>query len=1014
VRDDCKFARAAPPGGAARDIKRKFAVRSAAADRRNLALEYPMSVALRIACLASLLIAAAPRGAAALPPTMPDTIYAYPYGGGPTADAERVLIASLQGVVAQTDPEIYMGSGSKWIIELVAMYPELDVIYLDTQGMLNRYAGQLDGYILYDSDTRNAANSLAGVLNAVIVDSATQHFATNAGLSLLVDVRDHDNLWVWNHYGHLFNRDYLFHNAESVTHHMRDLVAYRRGFIFYEDVEWPTYYAAQNPWGYVYGWAEQEYEFFLRGSTNNLMNAAANWMENGSVLTQWQVPIERQRTHTPPSNTTEPDVHYVAFVMSDGDNLQWLNAGFFMPQWWNSPHRGSFTMNWDLAPEFATANPHGFNYLYDTASRQEFKDYFINANGPATVYPSAVPDITGFAEINGAESARTDLTYMALLEENFDLAAWSAILADPRVGGAMLKLGPAYAGYDGAIWWFDGKPVVSVKHTMWDGFYTPDNLVATLNAAPRQPLSDEASYSLVNVHPWSTGFQGDPMSNVKYVVDRLDPAVRVVTVEAFMTHLRNNFGRPVYTDCNDNGLRDGDEVEARVVEYFDSSTSPAFSVNGVALAVDGLVELTDLQANTLGSVVFTEPTPEPADAFELAFDFRMGLGSGGEGVGAVLLDAALHDATAVFGETGPATGALAITFATQPGAGQPGPHAAIYLDGVPLVSAPVSASLNDSQFHRARFRLIDGLATLRYEVRRGIWETAFSDTPLPGYTPFVARLGFGARTSSLTQVHQVDHVELRQLLAADGNRNGVLDTCERPSDLNHDGVQDKLDVRWLLACLRGPDATPACNGAPAILADGDADGDLDLHDVATFQLDYEFTGTSGQVGPNLIYNPDVEAGGGDWPADWFHSATMTSWSSQHSNSPTRSLRIDDTRSWQSAEWRSRGVLLAGGEQQLRVAWHQRTGQMLGDWEVTIRFFDSVDQYGNAAGTFWGASVIELDVTPDADWTRYSFDATVPPQAGSFDVVFRSGAAGGDDFGAKGDLWLDDISVYELE
>lgn len=973
-----------------------------------------MAALVRYACVAVLAFAYGARGAGALPPSMPETIYAYPYGGGPTADAERVLIASLQGVVAQTSPEIYMGSGSKWIVELATMYPELDIVYLGTQALLDRYAEQLDGYILYDADTRNAANSLAGVLNAVIVDPATEHFAQNAGLNRLLDVRDRDNGWVWHQYGHLFNRDYLFHNAESVTHQMRDLVAYRRGFIFYEDAEWPLYYAAQNAWGYVYGWAEQEFDFFQRGSANNLMNAAANWMENGSVLAQWDVPIERQPNQTPPNVVTAPNVHYVAFVMSDGDNLQWLNAGFFQSPWWNSPHRGTFTMNWDLAPEFANANPHGFNYLYNTASRQTFKDYFINANGPATVYPSSVPDITGFAAVNGAASARADLMYMALLEEGFDLDAWGAILGDPRVGGAMLKLGPAYAGYGGAIWWFDGKPLVSVKHTMWDGFYDPDALAATLNAAPRQALTDEGSYSLVNVHPWSTGFAGDPMSNVKYVVDRLDPAVRVVTVAEFMTHLRNNFGRPLYTDCNDNGVRDRDEIELRVEEYFGDGSSAAFSANGAAGVVDGLVELTGLQTDTLGTLVFADPTPEPVHGLAVDFEFRMGQGSGGEGLSLALLDAGTYDQQALFGETGPDADALAVAFATQPGAGVPGPHVALYYDGALVAAAPVNDPLNDRQLHRVRMRLFDGRLSLRWEVRQGVWETVFDSVPVPGYVPFVARLGFGARTSSLTQVHQVDHVQVRQYLAGDANYNGVLDPCERPSDLNHDGVRDDLDVRWMLACLRGPGAAPACNGAPAALADGDADGDLDVLDFARFQVDYAFSGTADETGPNLIYNPDVEAGGAARPVDWFHSATMTSWASDFSNSPVRSLRIDDTRSWQAAEWRSRGVLLSGSEQLLRVRWHQRTGQMLGDWEVTIRFFDAVDQYGNASGTFWGASVVQLDTTPNAGWTEYQFDARVPLSAGSFDVVFRSAGDEGNDGGAKGDLWIDDVSVRTVD
>ena len=73
-----------------------------------------------------------------------------------------------------------------------------------------------------------------------------------------------------------------------------------------------------------------------------------------------------------------------------------------------------------------------------------------------------------------------------------------------------------------------------------------EQIVSAVNNAPTNPLSDQDSYTIVNVHPWSTstagGGTGNPMSNVKYIVDRLDADVEVVTLEELVIHLRNNYG----------------------------------------------------------------------------------------------------------------------------------------------------------------------------------------------------------------------------------------------------------------------------------------------------------------------------------------------------------------------------------------------------------------------------------------------------------------------------------------
>jgi len=473
---------------------------------------------------------------------IPPVVYGYNMSENAS---ERTLMASLQGIVARTSPEVHLGK-SVWLDELVRRFPKTKVEWSgDPAVFLKRYRSQFAGYVMFDEESINAATSVAGVLGAVMVDAGTLHFATAAGLVQVADARGKPREWAYSNYGGRYNRDYVFAQAPQFAHQLRDFCIYKSGLMFYDDPSWAKYLARQNPQSRVFGWGPDETTFFSRASKNNLMGVPADWLSNASVLCQWREPLEKQGTHTPVDTKVEAGVHYVAFVLSDGDNVQWMVGGYLDKKFWGSPHRGAFTINWDMSPSLAEINPLGFNYLYRTASRGKVKDYFLNAGGPGLMYPSEYPDIAAFAAANGAAMAVVDQSVISVLDNEYAAAKLEAITADPRVLGTMLKVGDAYKGRKGEIAWFNGKPCVSVRYTLWDRFDTPESLIRDINASPRDPMKDQKSYSIVNVHPWSTGFSGDPLTNVKQVVDGLDPNVRVVTVEEMMIHLRKHFGAPV-------------------------------------------------------------------------------------------------------------------------------------------------------------------------------------------------------------------------------------------------------------------------------------------------------------------------------------------------------------------------------------------------------------------------------------------------------------------------------------
>ena len=64
--------------------------------------------------------------------------------------------------------------------------------------------------------------------------------------------------------------------------------------------------------------------------------------------------------------------HKIAFLMSDGDNIQWMyNAFPIQPSWWGSPDRGTVPLGWTLSPGLVELGPVILNYIARTATAND-------------------------------------------------------------------------------------------------------------------------------------------------------------------------------------------------------------------------------------------------------------------------------------------------------------------------------------------------------------------------------------------------------------------------------------------------------------------------------------------------------------------------------------------------------------------------------------------------------------------------------------------------------------------
>ena len=132
---------------------------------------------------------------------------------GAMNDAERMMILTLAGIVAQEKPRIFVRIGGGydiWLDDLEYEYGLFidDAFRNDPWGLLAHFKGALQdsAFVLYNlgESSTNVAVSLAGVWRAVAVDESSADQAQAAGLRQKMDVRGKDEQWCFENYCSVF------------------------------------------------------------------------------------------------------------------------------------------------------------------------------------------------------------------------------------------------------------------------------------------------------------------------------------------------------------------------------------------------------------------------------------------------------------------------------------------------------------------------------------------------------------------------------------------------------------------------------------------------------------------------------------------------------------------------------------------------------------------------------------------------------------------------------------------
>lgn len=471
-------------------------------------------------------------------------------------NAWKCTIATLQGIVArQSATQIYIDGGggdSIWKNHLRDTYGIPYTTVSTPAAVLTQFVSQVSGYVLYDfsanSNSINAATSLCGPNNAIAVDASIESTVRSYGITnRIADVRTWNNGFVWTNYNAAFSRNAVIEQVPSIVSQLRDYATLANAYTFFVgNTPFRTFIMSQmNPDSACLGWGDPsagESAFVGDSSSNGVYTCAADFARNLSILSGIRDDSLRQRTYTTP--VSETNVHYVTFLVLDGDNVE-INLGTLQP-YFSNPARGQFDMGWGISPTLVDLAPSVLRWFFDNASNSPAgQDFFVaGPSGSGYFYPSMLPpaDLSLQVVRLNEQMARADLSIVHIIDINsvgrVDL--WNKYLAQPCIDALLYFESTA----DGQILFSaNGKPIIAMSAILapTQG-QTVSNLVAMLNAAPRDP-SDPKGYSLIGV-----GFGPANLGDVFNVITNAAPGIRVVTPNALARLVRDNVGRKLSYD----------------------------------------------------------------------------------------------------------------------------------------------------------------------------------------------------------------------------------------------------------------------------------------------------------------------------------------------------------------------------------------------------------------------------------------------------------------------------------
>jgi len=316
-----------------------------------------------------------------------------------------------------------------------------------------------------------------------------------------------------------------------------------------------------GPNGVAFGWGP-EADYVSTLSKNAIYVHASDYCTDLAELSNLHVLSSMDRVQraqlpvplSPPPLHGGARVHTVAFLMSDGDNLQWLLGPWGTdPRWFGAYNRGDVAIGWTLSPAALRLAPPFFQHVMANAHAN---DSFVAApSGVGYTFPSTYANKAEFADLTTRAMNNSGLRILNVIDTEFTTEGLAEMAANPQIDAFLLyPFGDCYSSA-GRTAWLHGKPAIGGRISLWGQSKAGcndctcqdvDAVVQHIKThmqsyASSTVLSSPDAYSLIPVHAWTHSYadvvraaqlltaQGDievvtPAALVQRFIDNVKPS----------------------------------------------------------------------------------------------------------------------------------------------------------------------------------------------------------------------------------------------------------------------------------------------------------------------------------------------------------------------------------------------------------------------------------------------------------------------------------------------------------
>lgn len=522
--------------------------------------------------------------------------------------AETMLQESLSGLAAQAvnngkfDTMVWMKvdvpAYHNVLEKSICALNITDIRIMDTWSLLSylKKQGVVKGYVLYELDkvhanpyatnpgteySANTATVYAGLLKGALIDLGNKEKAEKAGLKCLKDARTESLEECFAKNKSKLNN----HTALSIPpsiHNLRDY-AIAHKIMLYDDrrdlidkvLEWV------EPLSPILGWGcGDEFDFTSVIARWGHYNSATNWCYNLPFISSVGENIELKKVKEVELSDIDfsREGSFHAFVMSDGDNIQWSMNNYLSSDCYMGGGKAADAgMSWTSSPtNLSILTPVTWNAFaeYQNANETTFIEY-----GGGYQYPDLFaierenrPELLReFARRVNAQMEKTGVKVFGFICRDVDspeaLEAYQIYAEEmPGITG---MLAVQYAPYelDGEIYWVKNKagidiPVMTSRYSIWNEVTdfrpragVPEFVASLINRdVTAAAEDDEDVLSWTIVHAWSnfaetSRISGNPAvgyNPTKAAKDLLMDGIHTVSINELLWRVRMKY-RPEQT-----------------------------------------------------------------------------------------------------------------------------------------------------------------------------------------------------------------------------------------------------------------------------------------------------------------------------------------------------------------------------------------------------------------------------------------------------------------------------------